>query len=50
VKVIHASPPAGERIPGAYVLSYIAKDPEERVVYSNFPSLHPRPYLRLAAE
>jgi hypothetical protein len=44
-----ANPPAGEKIPGVYVLSYI-KETADRFDDEVAPSRHPRPFLKMEKE
>jgi hypothetical protein len=46
-KVVHGNPPAGEKIPGAYVLSYLKK---YRFDDELVPSRNPRPFIRMDKE
>lgn len=55
-RVVHSPPPAGEHLPGNYVITYVGTDlfvPENPyALYSEHPVrfLRPRPYLRIAPE
>jgi hypothetical protein len=49
-KLVFARPPAGERIPGAYVFSYISGNPADRFDDEIVPSRHPRPFIRMEKE
>jgi hypothetical protein len=49
-KVFFTKPPAGEKIPGAYVFSYISPDPAARFDDEIVPSRHPRPFVRMEEE
>jgi hypothetical protein len=46
-KVVHGSPPAGEKLPGAYVLSFLKK---YRFDDELVPSRDPRPFIRMDKE
>jgi hypothetical protein len=46
-RVVRATPPPGEKIPGVYVLSYLKKD---RFDDELVPSRNPRPFLKLEQE
>jgi len=50
VKLIRENPPAGEKEPGAYVLSYIHSNEADRAYSRIVPSKSPRPYLQLKEE
>jgi hypothetical protein len=49
-EVVRARPPAGERIPGTYVFSYVSANPDDRVVDQRMPNFHERPFVRMVAE
>jgi hypothetical protein len=49
-KVIRREPPANEKIAGAYVFSYISKDPYDRADEPFSPSYHLQPILRMTEE
>ena len=42
-EVVRSAPPAGEKIPGTYVFSYLTDNPDDRVIDQRMPSLHARP-------
>ncbi len=48
--VLRSSPPAGEKIPGTYVFSYLSDNPGDRVVNQHMPSVHLRPFVKMVAE
>jgi hypothetical protein len=48
--VVRGAPPPGEKEPGAYVLSYVSSDENDRLYNPIIPSRHPRPYLQLKPE
>jgi hypothetical protein len=48
--VVRGNPPVGEKEPGAYLLSYLSKNEEDRAYDVIVPSRHPRPYLQLKQE
>jgi hypothetical protein len=55
-QVVRSYPPAGEHRPGAYVISYIGKepyvreDPDAQLADHPVRYAHPRPYLRISPE
>lgn len=49
-RVFRSEPPAGEKIAGAYVFSYISKDAHDRSFDPFIPSYHLQPVIRMARE
>jgi hypothetical protein len=48
--LIRGNPPPGEKQPGAYLLSYLSDNEEDRKYDVRMPSRHARPYLQLKPE
>ena len=48
--VLRSLPLAGEKIPGAYVFSYLTNDPNDRILNQEMPSIHTRPFVKMVAE
>ena len=49
-KLALSKPPAGEKVPGVYVFSYLKKDPADRFDDEIAGSRHPRPFIRMEKE
>jgi hypothetical protein len=47
---VRGAPPAGERVPGTYIFSYLSANPADRVIDQHMPVILKRPFIRVAAE